>query len=466
MADGLMLRQTLALESAPVASAAASAETLAQAVARAVVSFPAVKTARANQRAAGESAAQARGAWFPTLDASLGQGTEHTDNATTRSLGATQVGGSTQTLPRQEAQVTFTQLLFDGGVTSGQVRRFQARAEGAQDQVAGAAEDAANRAAQAFLEVVRLRGLVRLAADNVSLHEQTLAQMTLLADSGRGRRADAQQADARLALAQSSLTQLRNQLVQGEASYRHMTGRNPPQLADPESFVGKLPDTINDALARAFAAHPGVRAAEKDLLATSADRESARSRVVAPRLALEAATTSNHDLDGVRGMNSDTYAMLRLRYNLFRGGIDDSRVREAEARYDEALANVGKARNDVERDLRQAWDALREDRARLPQLGRYVAATNEVVVSYRAQFMIGQRTLLDVLNSENELYNAKSSLFTALNAVTAGEIKVLAAMGKLLDTLGVALPADDANGKDEANAPQPENVMNGSNSTD
>ena len=141
-------------------------------------------------------------------------------------------------------------------------------------------------------------------------------------------------------------------------------------------------------------------------------------------------------------------------------------MREAEARYDEALANVGKARNDVERDLRQAWDALREDRARLPQLGRYVAATNEVVVSYRAQFMIGQRTLLDVLNSENELYNAKSSLFTALNAVTAGEIKVLAAMGKLLDTLGVALPADDANGKDEANAPQPENVMNGSNSTD
>ncbi len=417
----------------------AFAETLAQAVARAVESFPEVRTARANRRAVGESATQARRAWFPMLDASVGQGTEHSNNSNTRAL------GGDQTFTRQEAEVTLSQLVFDGGVTTGQVRRFEARAEGAQAQLAGAAENAGNRAAQAFLEVMRLRGLTRLAADNVTRHEQTLSQVTLLADSGRGRRADAQQADARLALAQSSLSQLRNQLVQAEASYRHLTGRHPPQLDDPESFAAKLPKTADEALAQALASHPNVRAAENELVAARADRESARGRFTSPRLALEAGTSSNRNLDGIRGANADYYAMLRLRYNLFRGGIDESRVREAEARIDEALANVSKARNDVERDLRQAWDALREDRARIPELGRYVAASNEVVVSYRAQFMIGQRTLLDVLNSENELYGAKSSLFSGLTAVTAGELRVLAGMGKLLGTLGIALSTDDMN---------------------
>jgi hypothetical protein len=116
-------------------------------------------------------------------------------------------------------------------------------------------------------------------------------------------------------------------------------------------------------------------------------------------------------------------------------------VREAEARYDEARANYGKARNDIERDLRQAWQILAEDRIRLPQLQRYTQASAQVVASYRLQFSIGQRTLLDVLNAENELFAARSNQATGLYAVTAGELRVLAAMGKLLETLGVNIDA-------------------------
>ena len=86
---------------------------------------------------------------------------------------------------------------------------------------------------------------------------------------------------------------------------------------------------------------------------------------------------------------------------------------------------------------------MTEDRARLPQLGRYVAASNEVVAAYRAQFSIGQRTMLDVLNAENELFTAKSSLYSGLSAITSGELRVLAAMGRLLEALGLSVP--DAN---------------------
>jgi adhesin transport system outer membrane protein len=428
------------------ASAVARAQTLASSVTLAVQNFPEVRAAMANQRAIGEGADQARSAWLPSIDATFGRGNETSNNVSTRAL------GNEQTLKRREAELNLTQLLFDGGVTSGQTRRFEARSQAADDQLSNTAETIAGRTAQAYVEVVRLRGLSQLANDNVVRHQQTLEQVTLLADSGRGRRADVQQAEARYAFAQSSLTQLRNQLVQAEAAYRHLVGQAPGALADPGDFATRLPPTLEAALPAAMDGHPAIRAAQKDLLAAQADRESARGRELAPRLTLELGTSANHNLDGVTGLSGDRTAMLRLRYNLYRGGADGSRIRESEARIDEALANVAKAKNDVERDLRQAWDGLREDRARLPQLGRYVAASNEVVLSYRAQFSIGQRTLLDVLNAENELFTAKSTLYSGLSAITAGELRVLAAMAKLRETLGISMAMNESPSADSSGA--------------
>ena len=417
---------------AGLCSRSAVADTLSEALSRAVANLPEVRAARANQRAIEQTAAQARGAWYPTLDASLGRGHETSNNPSTRAL-----VGSDQTLTRRETEVNLSQLIFDGDATSGQVRRFQARARGAADQVSNAAETAGVRVAQAYLDVIRLRELITLAADNEKRHQETLAQVSRLAEVGQGRRADAQQAEARFALAQASLSQLHGQLAQAEAAFLHLTGEPPGPLADAGSFEAMLPASLPSALAQALEAHPAIRAAQKELLAAQADRDSARSRLASPRLALEVGTSAAHDLNGVPGAYTDRFAMLRLRYNLFRGGIDDSRSREAVARVDEALANLGKARNDTERDLRQVWQGLVEDRIRLPQLQRYAAASAQVVGSYRLQFSIGQRTLLDVLNAENELFSARSSQYTGSLAVTIGELRVLAAMGKLLETLGV-----------------------------
>jgi len=400
---------------------------------RALTHLPEVRAARANQRAIEETAAQARGAWYPTLDASLGQGRETSNNPSTRVL------GTDQTLTRRESELSLSQLLFDGGAASGQVRRLRARALGAGEQLADTAQSAGLRAAEAYLDVTRLRELIALAAENEKRHEETLAQVSRLADVGQGRRADAQQADARLALAQASLAQLRGQLAQAEADYQHLTGRPPGQLADAGSYAYALPATLADALALALQTHPAILAAQNALLAAQAERESQRSSATAPRLALEVGASANYNLDGVPGAYDNRFAMLRLRYNLFRGGTDIARVREAEARIDEALADYGRARNDIERNLRQSWEGLTMDRERLPQLQRYAAASAQVVTAYRKQFSIGQRTLLDVLNAENELYSARSSRDTGVHAVTLGELRVLAAMGKLLATLGVSV---------------------------
>jgi adhesin transport system outer membrane protein len=417
-----------------LSTSAAHADTLVEAVARAMQYFPEMRVAASQLAAAEAQVGQARAEFLPAVNVSAGEGRETSKNPSTRFL------PGDPTLTRQERDVTISQLVFDGGVAGGQLNRFRARVESAAYTVSSSAENIASRAAQTYTEVVRLREQLAVAADNVATHQKTLSDVTLLADAGRGRRADVVQAEARLALAASTIQQLSGQLQQAEATYRYYVGRPPGELVPPPPLEDGLPVQLAPALEAALAAHPAVLAAEKGFEAAQYDRDTVRARRNAPRVSIEAGASRNRDIDGVAGPNADRYAMLRMRYNLFRGFGDDERLRDAEARVNEALSDLTRVRNEVARDIRQAWETLLADRMRLPQLERYAVASADVAEAYRLQFQLGQRSLLDVLNAENERYGARGSLIAGRTAVAAGEIRVLASLGRLLPTLGVAVP--------------------------
>lgn len=412
---------------------AGHADTLAEAVARSLATFPDVRSSAANRRAVSETLEQARAQRLPSIDGTLAQGRERSDNPATRAAGAQ------ANLGRGEAEVTLSQLLFDGGAVSSQVRRQEARSESASQQFSGVAESVALRVAQAFFEVLRLRQLIDIAGENVAAHRRSLEQVSVLVESGAGRRVDERQAAARLALAQALLVVLRGQLEQAETAYRHLTSRFPGPLVRPALTGNALPGSLPQGVEQALAQHPSILAAKLEREAAFADLEFTRSRL-SPRLTLELGLTQNHDIDGIRGLNADRIAMLRLRHNFYRGGADASRVREAEARRDEAQALLARAQNDVEREVRQAWENLAAERERLPQLQLHARASAEVVDAYRAQFKIGQRSLLDVLNAESEHFSARSSVVSGEHAVAAGAYRLLASLGRLLATLGVAPP--------------------------
>ncbi len=316
--------------------------------------------------------------------------------------------------------------------------------KGAAFTVINTIEDVALRAGQAFVDVGRLREQLVIARENIGVHEKTLQDVNALAEAGRGRRADVVQAEARRALAASSAEQLAGQLAQAEDTFRYLVGRPPGALAAPDSLGGQLPSASGDAVTQALAIHPSVKGAEKEVEAAQYDRESARSRRDMPRVTIEAGASRNRDIDGIAGPNEDLYAMLRLRYTFFRGFGDSARVRETEARIDEALATLARARVDVERDVRLAWDALIADRQRLPQLERYARASADVAEAYRLQFQLGQRSLLDVLNSENERYNAVSTHVAARAAAATNELRLLASQGRLVESLGIGPAAGDS----------------------
>jgi adhesin transport system outer membrane protein len=415
------------------AAAPCGAQTLAETVERAVRTFPDVRAAAANRRAIEETLPQARSQLLPSLDGSLGQGREWSDNSVTRAQG----GAVNRT--RTEAEITLSQLLFDGGAALSQLRGQRARSRSAAEQVASIAEAVGQRAAEVFFEVLRLQALIAIAQQNVSVHRRTLDQVAIRSQTGVGRRSDDRQAEARLALAQASLSQLSGQYDHALSTYRHLTGMAASQLLRGDSPLAALPADMQSALEQALSSHPAIRAAEQNVQAADRDREAARDSGVWPRLTLEVGASRNSDIDGIPGENSDRTAMLRLRQNLFRAGADAARVREAEARRDEALAQLARARADVEREVRQAWESLASERQRLETLRTYAEASAEVVEAYRGQFTIGQRSLLDVLNAENESFTARSNQVSSDFAVSAGVYRLLAAMGRMLEYLGVRI---------------------------
>ena len=140
-----------------------------------------------------------------------------------------------------------------------------------------------------------------------------------------------------------------------------------------------------------------------------------------------------------RAPNTDVAAQLVLRYNLYGGGGDTARKREAAIRIMEARHREAEIRRLVELATRSSFFGLETARDRLPQFQERAAAAEEVVSAYLQQFALGQRTLLDLLDVQVELFQSQVDLVNGEFNVLASEYDVLARAGTLLDSLGTAV---------------------------
>jgi adhesin transport system outer membrane protein len=131
-----------------------------------------------------------------------------------------------------------------------------------------------------------------------------------------------------------------------------------------------------------------------------------------------------------------------MRYNLYRGGADQARRQETAERMETAKEMVRRTQRNIEKEVRLSWNNLTTIRTRLEHLKAHVESSGQVLHSYEEQHRLGQRSLLDVLDSENELFNARSALVTGKHTEWLGRLKVLASMGMLLKTLGIKQPQE------------------------
>jgi adhesin transport system outer membrane protein len=250
-----------------------------------------------------------------------------------------------------------------------------------------------------------------------------------------------EQALARLSLAQANLASAEANLREANIQFQRVVGEAPIGLARPAEPAG-VPTSQEDAMGSAVNNHPLMKSAEADIEATRAQTRAGES-LLRPRVDFEMGTGYNNNLDGVEYKDNDAYAMLRLRYNLYRGGTDEARVAQRRIETQEAIEVLNRTRRQVEESTRLSWNSLMTSADRLPKLKAHADATAQTREAYAKQFSIGQRTLLDLLDSENELYTARSNYIDGQFVEMFARYRLLADMGTLVSSLGVA-PREEA----------------------
>jgi adhesin transport system outer membrane protein len=414
-------------------TALAHADTLRDAMNKAIVTHPEILAAEKEQAAIGYRVDAARAGYKPTLDFAAGTGYEWSKNSSTRFRPVRTPSSDKQgsrDMWRNEARLTATQMLFDGYQTRSRVAQEKNRFAAAGYHVMDVKNQLALRAAEAYLGVLRAKEQVALAQMNLETHQSYLSKVQARTAGGRSAAADIRQVEGRLALAQANVEAAMGDAKQAEAAYLEAIGEMPNNPSKDATPFGMIPATDKAAVERAMANSPVISAALADIKAANAQAAEAKS-LFCPKITLEGGVSHNWNLDGVEGPNHDATAMLMYRQNLYNGGRDVAQRNERLEIVKQATDLLEKERRQVEQSVLDAMARVNAAKNRLEPLTRHVEAATSTRDAYVAQFDLGQRTLLDLLDGEVELFNAKSALIDGKYETDAAAYAVLAHTGDL-----------------------------------
>ncbi|MBL4680420.1 MAG: TolC family outer membrane protein [Pseudomonadales bacterium] len=382
--------------------------------------------------AAEELRNQAKSGYYPSVDLVLAGGRENSNNTTTRALGVDELK-----LTRQESSFKVTQMLYDGFATKHLVRQQAALTEAATARLVSTQENIGLRAIQVYLEVLRRSEIVDLNLENLNHHDRTLGKISERFENGVGTKVDVVQTRGRRAQSKGTLLLSQRDTRNGTAEFFRVVGENPTSLSIPDNIEG-LPSTLDQAVEIAARNNPGLKAAGLDLEAAIAAQQQSRAGFH-PRFDLELGATRNDDTDGTLGANDDETAVVRMSYNLYRGGADKARIKEAEAREFVARETLRSVERAVREDVTLIWNELDDILVRLEFLEAHVISTEEVLKVYNDQLSLGKRTLLDLLDVQNELLRARAAFITGQYSARFARYRVLASTGRLLESMEVTV---------------------------
>lgn len=428
----------------PWAIAQQSPATLKEAVERAVLSHPEVKLRFHNLEAAKAERGVAQGAWLPRIDLEVAGGTYETK---------TPALASTLGYNGNRASLQLRQTLFDGFATLHETRRLGYAQQAAYYDLLSASNQTALEAARAYTDVLRYRELVQLAADNFTTHQEVHDRLSQKVTAGVGRKVDLEQAAGRMALAESNWLTESSNLHDVSARYQRLVGQLPaPTLAAAEP-LGQFLKAGSGFPAESVRTNPDFLSAVATVRAYRSD-SGVRRAAYSPTVELRARQSVEANQSGINGDYRDTAVEVVLSYNLYRGGSDKARVNQYAAKLNSAYDLRDKACRDVWQTGEIAFNDSQRLAAQIKLLSQHELSTSKARQAYQQQFDIGQRSLLDLLDTENELYQARRALANAEYDLQLSAVRVLATSGSLLgalklQTLATDVPGASGNAEDD-----------------
>jgi adhesin transport system outer membrane protein len=419
----------------------ANAQTLEQAVAYSLDNHPDIRVAYTLFKDTEKKVDRAEAGYFPTIDLTGGFGQEFTDSPGTRSSAPT-----TATLVRTELGVSLRQDLFSGFHTNNEVGRTSSDTSANQWRLHSEAEDVALEVSKVYVNVIKNAELIKLSEKNLAAHQTIYNQIKLSKESGLVGSADLSQIIGRLAKAQSNLIAVKNNYLDSKVTFYRIIAQRPNDLIIPYPDSSLLPKSKGEGLIAALKNNAVIKAVANDVNAAHYQYKSAQATYY-PKVSLVIEANYDDNLDGVDSSNGGTdgesnevLAMVRFSYNIFSGGKDTASAKEAAYKVSEAKDLNRSAHREVEESFLLSWNAFELLNLQKKYIKKEVIAANETQLDYQQQFSIGQRSLLDLLDTQNELYLTRIDFLEAEMAEITAQYRILHAIGLLVDSFRVTRP--------------------------
>lgn len=340
-------------------------------------------------------------------------------------------------------ELSLTQMLFDGFRVRSAVARTKHASRARYYELLDEAETKALESSEAYLSILRHRELVTLAQENLANHRRVQRRVSDRAGRGVANGADLKQIDGRVSLAQSNLmTEIAN-LQSVSARFQRLVGRFPSFEMSPfEVPESAVPVQLREVLTVVYSNNPSLFAAYEEMQSFSAAYSEVKSRrYPILELGLKSGRYKNDNgFDNRRDPDKrgdESVIELRLRYNLYRGGRDRAAERAANHR----VYQADRVRDKVCVDVRQTATISHSDvlnlQVKMDSLKDHRDGAASVLDAYREQFDIGRRSLLDVLDSENEFFQSQRAYVNGFYDLHINRLRTLHSMGRLLETLSV-----------------------------
>jgi outer membrane protein len=418
------------------AASAARGEALPEALAKAYQNNPQLNAARARQRAIDENVPQALAGYRPQIVANLGAGLQ-----AVRDLLVDNTVQSA-TLKPWTIGVTVTQTLFNGFKTANSVRVAELQVQSGREALRNIGQGLLLDAVTAYTNVLANQSLVEAQRANVAFLRETLGIAQKRLNAGDVTPTDTAQAEARLNRGLADLNAAEVNLAISQATYTQVIGNPPSRLTPAETVDRYLPRSRDDATAQAFKEHPAVLAASFDVDVASTTIRVAESSLL-PSVTLQGSASHSRDSDPTLSTFRTDQASVIAQMNapIYDGGSAASQTRQAKELAAQSRLVLDQVRNQARTAVVGAWVANEGAKIAVAASESEVRAATVALQGVQKEAQGGQRTTLDVLNSQQDLISAKARLIGAQRDRVIASYAMLSAIGRLdVKTLSLNTP--------------------------
>lgn len=408
-----------------VGISSARADSLRDALVAAYETNPTLDSARAQQRATDENVPIARAAGLPSSSVS-GSFTEFLRRSP-----------NSFSSPRRalSGNADLGVPIYSGGGVKNRIQAAKIRVGAGQADLRGSESALFSNVVAAYMDVIRTEALVALNSQNVHVLTVNLNATQDRFQIGNLTRTDVAQSQSRLALAQSDLRSAEANLVSARETYIQLVGKAPASLEPPPPLPG-LPETADDAVSIALDDNPNLIAARERSKAADKDIDVAGSSRL-PTVSLFAQGAYNNYFNTLGGPQPSLYSQtettaqagVQVKIPIFQGGLPAAQRRQAQAQASSALGDEIAAERQVIAQVRSAYSSWTASNDLIKSSQVAVDAARLSLEGVRAENSVGNRTILDILNAEQEYLNAQVSLVTARRDAYVAGFTLLAAMG-------------------------------------